>query len=91
MTAIYNTGKEAPCTLRFHVATEAGWDMGGIAGCLTAAGLAALGLPLGAIILLALPGIGVSAILLRRYYAGRIGSTEPDVVASVPQFARETF
>ena len=32
MTAVYTLAKRSPCTLRFHVATEGGWDIGGAAG-----------------------------------------------------------
>jgi hypothetical protein len=68
MTAVYNQAKSAPCTLRFHIATEGGWDLGGAAGCLVAALLAAAGLPLATIILLSLGGIAFVFILLRSYY-----------------------
>ena len=34
MTAVYNLAKASPCTLRFHIATEGGWDAGCAAGCL---------------------------------------------------------
>jgi hypothetical protein len=68
MTAVYNQAKRAPCTLRFHIATEGGWDLGGAAGCLVAALLAAAGLPLATIILLSLGGIAFVFILLRSYY-----------------------
>ena len=27
-TATYNRDKASPCTLRFHMATEGGWDVG---------------------------------------------------------------
>ena len=37
MTAVYNLAKASPCALRFHVATEGGWDAGGSLGCLVAA------------------------------------------------------
>jgi MFS transporter, DHA1 family, inner membrane transport protein len=68
MTAVYNQAKRASCTLRFHIATEGGWDLGGAAGCLVAALLAAAGLPLAMIIPLSLGGIAVAFILLRNYY-----------------------
>src|SRR5262249_24609921 len=32
MTAVYNQSKRSPCTLRFQVATEGGWDIGGASG-----------------------------------------------------------
>lgn len=68
MTAVYNLAKAAPCTLRFHVATEGGWDAGGTAGCLLAAALVALDAPLPVCILFSLLGVMASFVLLRRYY-----------------------
>jgi DHA1 family inner membrane transport protein len=69
MTAVYTLAKRSPCTLRFHVATEGGWDFGGAAGLLCAALATQLGMPLSASILLSLLGVAVSALLMRRYYA----------------------
>jgi len=71
MTAVYNMSKAAPCTLRFHVAAEGGWDAGGAVACLSAALLIHFGAPLEAAILLALGGVAASFVLLRRYYAIR--------------------
>jgi DHA1 family inner membrane transport protein len=76
MTVVYNQAKRAPCTLRFHIATEGGWDVGGAAGCLVAALLTAAGVPLAISILLSLGGIAASFILLRGYY---------ELVASKPE------
>jgi hypothetical protein len=75
MTAIYNQAKSSPCALRFHIASEGGWDAGAAAGCLLAAGLLWLGAPIGATILMALAGTAGNLVLLRRYY-GRL-TTEP--------------
>ncbi len=69
MTAVYNLAKASPCPLRFHVATEGGWDAGGASACLAIALLVGLGLPLAAGIALSLIGAVASFILLRRYYA----------------------
>jgi MFS family permease len=69
MTATYNEAKMAPCTLRFQFAAEGGWDGGGVCAGLIAAGCCALGLPLVASILLALPMIAVQGLLLERSYA----------------------
>jgi MFS transporter, DHA1 family, inner membrane transport protein len=69
MTAVYTLAKRAPCTLRFHVAAEGGWDIGGASGLLVSAGAIAYGLPLAASILLSLAGVATTALLLRRYYA----------------------
>ena len=71
MTAVYNQSQASPCTLRFHVATEGGWDAGGAAGCLAAAGLLWAGAPLSAAILLSLLGTTAAFILLRRYYVAQ--------------------
>ena len=68
-TATYNLAKASPCPLRFHMATEGGWDVGCFAGCLVAAALSAYGASLSLAILLALPGIAASTGLLWRYYA----------------------
>jgi len=68
MTPVYTLAKRSPCTLRFHVATEGGWDTGGAGGLLVAALLAHLGAPLWVGILLPLPGVAAISGLLRRYY-----------------------
>jgi MFS family permease len=68
MTAVYTLAKRAPCTLRFHVATEAGWDTGGAAGLLAAAALIHFGAPIRTAILLSLIGVATGTILLVRYY-----------------------
>lgn len=68
MTAVYNQAKRSPCTLRFHVLTEGGWDLGGAAGCIAAASLVGFGLPLSAGICSSIVGAISGLILLRRYY-----------------------
>ncbi len=68
-SATYTIAKASPCPLRFQIAAEAGWDLGCIAGCLTAAGLAATGVPLAPATLLALPALALAAALLRRHFA----------------------
>jgi MFS transporter, DHA1 family, inner membrane transport protein len=70
MAAVYTLAKRSPCTLRFHVATEGGWDTGGAAALLVAALATEFGVPLGVSILLSLAGLVAIAMLLRRYYAG---------------------
>jgi MFS transporter, DHA1 family, inner membrane transport protein len=72
-TAIYNQAKRSPCVLRFHIAAEGGWDLGGASAGLICAGLLAAGAPMGACILLSLAGALALFILLRRYYAGGPG------------------
>lgn len=69
MTAVYNQAKRAPCTLRFQVAAEGGWDIGIAASCLLSALLTWLALPLSLAILSALLGAATVFVLLRRYYA----------------------
>ncbi|HEY2070749.1 MAG TPA: MFS transporter [Rhizomicrobium sp.] len=69
MTAVYNQSKRAPCTLRFHIATEGGWDAGMATGCLIAALLTWMGTPLSTTLLLPLLGVGAIALMLRGYYA----------------------
>lgn len=71
LTAVYNEAKLAPCTLRFQFAAEGGWDAGGAAAALIAAALCGLGLPVEAVILLALPMVLAQAFVLERSYARR--------------------
>lgn len=71
MTAVYTEAKASPCPLRFHVATEGAWDIGGAAGLLTAALLLSLGLPIELCIVLALAGIVLNVLVLADYYAPR--------------------
>jgi MFS transporter, DHA1 family, inner membrane transport protein len=68
-TAIYNQAKRSPCTLRFHIATEAGWDLGGASALLVAAGLLHAGVPIGTCLLLSLLGALASFYLLRTYFS----------------------
>jgi len=68
MTAVYNLAKRSPCTLRFHVFSEGGWDIGGASGCLFIALLAWAGVPLSIGILTSLAGAAVGFTILRRYY-----------------------
>jgi thioesterase domain-containing protein len=55
--------------MRFHIATEGGWDAGCFSACLIAAALAASGVSLARVILVALPPLAIASVLLRRYYA----------------------
>jgi DHA1 family inner membrane transport protein len=64
MTAVYNAGKTAPCTFRFHFASEGGWDAGGFLACLVAAAVCAANLPIELVIALALPMVAVQAVLV---------------------------
>jgi DHA1 family inner membrane transport protein len=71
MTAVYNAGKIAPCTFRFHFASEGGWDAGGVFASLAAAAVCAAALPIEVVILLALPMVAAQGLLLDASYAGR--------------------
>lgn len=68
MTFVYNQAKASPCPLRFHIATEAGWDIGCGLGCLTGAALTWAGQPLSATILLALLGGAAGCVGLLASY-----------------------
>jgi MFS transporter, DHA1 family, inner membrane transport protein len=68
-TAIYNQARRSPCALRFHIASEGGWDLGCGSAALAAAGLLAAGVPIGVGILLSLLGASASFILLQRYFS----------------------
>ncbi len=72
MTAVYNLAKRSACPLRFHFMTEGAWDLGCGSGCLAVAGLIAIGVPIGAALLLSLAGAVVSLVTLRRYYGDRL-------------------
>jgi hypothetical protein len=74
MTAVYTMAKRSPCTLRFHVATEGGWDVGGATGLLAAALATGLGVGLWASILQSLAGVAAITIMLRRYYSDSLAS-----------------
>jgi DHA1 family inner membrane transport protein len=84
-TAIYNQAKRSPCALRFHIAAEGGWDVGGAAAFLVAAGLLAAGVPIGPVILLSLLGATASFLLLRRYFAVPAAAGEPIVPSALAE------
>jgi DHA1 family inner membrane transport protein len=69
LTAVYNEAKISPCVLRYQFAAESGWDMGGVLAGGIAAAMCYWGLPVDAVILLALPMVPVQALLLERSYA----------------------
>jgi MFS transporter, DHA1 family, inner membrane transport protein len=68
MTRIYNLSQQSGCPLRFHIAAEAGWDVGAASSCLIAAVLIHLGYGMGSAVLLALLGLGGAAGLLLKSY-----------------------
>src|SRR6202008_3341970 len=70
----YTMAKHSPCMLRFHVATEGGWDMGGAMGLLAAALATGLGVVLSVSILQSLAAVAVITSMLRRYYTNHLPS-----------------
>lgn len=66
--AVLPVAKRAPCTFRFHMATEGAWDLGCVAACLTGAALVALGADLIWTTLLALPAAWAAVCILQRLY-----------------------
>jgi DHA1 family inner membrane transport protein len=79
MTAVYNQAQAAPCVLRFHIATEGGYDAGTACALLVTAGLLWAGAPIAVGVLLSLLGAAANFALLRRYY-GRIGAVAAPAV-----------
>ncbi len=69
MTAVYNLAKTAPCTMRYQIAADGGWDAGAGCACLGGAALLWIGAPMPLAIMLSLPGSVAIFVLLRRYYA----------------------
>jgi len=70
LTAVYNQAKRSPCALRFHTATEGGWDLGCASGCLLTATLYSFGVPLSAGVFLSLAGILPLILVLHGHYKG---------------------
>jgi DHA1 family inner membrane transport protein len=71
MTRVYNLSQASPCPLRFHIATEGGWDLGCGLGCLSAAVFTWAGLPFSACLLIGLAGAAILSLLLTGSY-GRL-------------------
>jgi len=67
--ATYNLAKVSPCSFRFHMTTEGGWDVGCFFASLSAAAIVAAGGSLAIPILLALPAVAASAMILWRLYS----------------------
>ena len=78
MTAVYNQAKGSPCALRFHIATEGGWDADAAAGCLAAAILLWGGAPISLGVLSSLLGAAAIFALLRHYYGAPGAKPLPD-------------
>lgn len=66
-----NLNKASPCNLRFAMVTEAGWDVGCFAACVSVAALFAAGAPIEVGVLLALPAMALQWALLRRFFPAR--------------------
>ncbi len=77
MSAVYNLAQASPCALRFHAATEGGYDVGCTAGLVAAALLIRGGAPLGFVLLLPLAGLGAQAWLLTRHYGAEVPPLKP--------------
>jgi MFS family permease len=73
MTVVYNRAKRSPCAMRFHIAAEAGWDIGISLGLIAAACIVWLGFPVSYSILVSLVGSAMVFVLLRRYYRDHPG------------------
>ncbi|MDE2355313.1 MAG: hypothetical protein KGL69_01025 [Alphaproteobacteria bacterium] len=78
MSAVYNLAKASPCTLRFHAATEGGYDVGCTLGLVVAAVLIRGGAPLDLVLLLPLAGLAAQAVLLLRHYGAEGASKSGD-------------
>lgn len=68
MSRVYNLAKASPCPLRFHIATEGGYDLGCGLGCLAAAALLAAHQPMSLTLLLGLGGVAATVTLLLNGY-----------------------
>src|SRR5262249_29869033 len=84
-TAVYNQAKRSPCVLRFHIAAEGGWDLGGASAGLIAAALLWLGAPIGVGLLMSLFGALAAFLLMRRYFAATM--SHPATAGGVPSRA----
>lgn len=79
MAVVYSEAKISPCPFRFQFAAEGGWDAGAVIAGLVAAAFCAIGLPVEAAILLALPIVVVQVLLLDRGYAKGAAAAPPGV------------
>jgi hypothetical protein len=88
MTAVYNQAKRSPCVLRFHIASEGGWDIGVTTALLLAALATWLGYSIALGILLALVGAATVGVLLHRYYTRHAAETIDAALVHQPEEAR---
>jgi DHA1 family inner membrane transport protein len=77
LTAFYHESQGAPCALRYQIAAEGGWDVGSTVVGVLAAASCALGAPLQAVILLAIPIVVLQGYLVASSYARRDGTLIP--------------
>jgi MFS transporter, DHA1 family, inner membrane transport protein len=68
MARVYNLAQASASPLRFHIAGEAGWDIGAALSCLITAGLLALGFPFSVPLMLGLAGAAGLYVQLRASY-----------------------
>lgn len=85
VTAFYNEAKSSPDHLRFQFAAEAGFDAGGFLACLGAAVACASGVPLQAVVLMALPAVALQARLLNRHYAACVRGVSAEGGAAIEE------
>jgi MFS family permease len=89
MTAVYNRSKRSPCVMRFNIVAEGGWDVGIAGGLCVSALLVSLGVPPTRVVFIALAGIAIVFVMLRRYYADHAaeriaaGLVEPQEIAKI--------
>ena len=76
--------------MRFSMVAEAGWDVGGVAGCLAAAGLVVLDVSPAAIMLFALPALGLGVVLVRLFEAEDESQEWPELHAAIRE-ARKAY
>ena len=89
MTAAYTLGRRAPCTFRFYVAAEGGWDIGGTLGLGISAGLVSAGAPLWCGVLLSLAGAAFVHHRARLFYAQNprvtLAAPEPPLIVDLSE------
>jgi MFS transporter, DHA1 family, inner membrane transport protein len=85
MTPVYNEARISPCLLRFQFAAESGWDLGGMLAGVLGAAMCFWGLPVEAVILMALPMVPIQALLLERSYALRFPGDSFSAAAAIAE------
>jgi MFS transporter, DHA1 family, inner membrane transport protein len=67
---LYDLAKQSPCTLRYHVVAEGGWDIGCALACLIAAGMIWMGLPFFWPLILSVIASYAGYVVMSRSFAG---------------------